>query len=459
MLNIRSLYFRMSIVHYLGMIILPLNAFLYTTNNISQTIQIIIAIALIFHELDENRNGKQLSKKLANFLKNMDDKDSSFDINTKMASEYSQIKNIVKIREEKQKNKEKEEEQFIQESKIILEKVKNGIYNQIIEYKISNKSLEEFKKVVNDLIITTQNHFTKINYTLNEYTNYNYKKDLFLDELDKSGDFNHLVISINGLKSAIIKMLFENKKNSLNLQISSKILDQNVYKLNESSKEASLSLDKTTEILEDITFSVSQTSEKTVEMSELANLVVSSAHEGQSLADKTTSSMDIINEKVKLINDSITIIDDIAFQTNILSLNAAVEAATAGEAGKGFAVVAQEVRNLANRSTDAAKEIKDLVEEASLKADDGKVIVNSMIKGYKNLNENIDKTIELIKEVEITSKEQNNGVGQINDIIDILKIQLKTNYDVSQELRVITDDTSIIADTILKEVNKKEFNE
>jgi|TARA_R110002033_G_scaffold63018_1_gene113867 methyl-accepting chemotaxis protein len=449
----------MSIVHYLGMIILPLNAFLYTTNNISQTIQIIIAIALIFHELDENRNGKQLSKKLANFLKNMDDKDSSFDINTKMASEYSQIKNIVKIREEKQKNKEKEEEQFIQESKIILEKVKNGIYNQIIEYKISNKSLEEFKKVVNDLIITTQNHFTKINYTLNEYTNYNYKKDLFLDELDKSGDFNHLVISINGLKSAIIKMLFENKKNSLNLQISSKILDQNVYKLNESSKEASLSLDKTTEILEDITFSVSQTSEKTVEMSELANLVVSSAHEGQSLADKTTSSMDIINEKVKLINDSITIIDDIAFQTNILSLNAAVEAATAGEAGKGFAVVAQEVRNLANRSTDAAKEIKDLVEEASLKADDGKVIVNSMIKGYKNLNENIDKTIELIKEVEITSKEQNNGVGQINDIIDILKIQLKTNYDVSQELRVITDDTSIIADTILKEVNKKEFNE
>jgi methyl-accepting chemotaxis protein len=441
------------------MIILPLNAFLYTTNNISQTIQIIIAIALIFHELDENRNGKQLSKKLANFLKNMDDKDSSFDINTKMASEYSQIKNIVKIREEKQKNKEKEEEQFIQESKIILEKVKNGIYNQIIEYKISNKSLEEFKKVVNDLIITTQNHFTKINYTLNEYTNYNYKKDLFLDELDKSGDFNHLVISINGLKSAIVKMLFENKKNSLNLQSSSTILDQNVYKLNESSKEASLSLDKTTEILEDITFSVSQTSEKTVEMSELANLVVSSAHEGQSLADKTTSSMDIINEKVKLINDSITIIDDIAFQTNILSLNAAVEAATAGEAGKGFAVVAQEVRNLANRSTDAAKEIKDLVEEASLKADDGKIIVNSMIKGYKNLNENIDKTIELIKEVEITSKEQNNGVGQINDIIDILKIQLKTNYDVSQELRAITDDTSIIADTILKEVNKKEFNE
>ena len=78
--------------------------------------------------------------------------------------------------------------------------------------------------------------------------------------------------------------------------------------------------------------------------------------------------MDEINEKVQTINESIAIIDQIAFQTNILSLNAAVEAATAGEAGKGFAVVAQEVRNLASRSAEAAKEITELVVSASIKA-------------------------------------------------------------------------------------------
>ncbi|MGC6580657.1 methyl-accepting chemotaxis protein, partial [Escherichia coli] len=79
------------------------------------------------------------------------------------------------------------------------------------------------------------------------------------------------------------------------------------------------------------------------------------------------------------------VIDQIAFQTNILSLNAAVEAATAGEAGKGFAVVAGEVRNLANRSAQAAKEIKDIVEKASSKANNGKSIANNMIDGYSEL--------------------------------------------------------------------------
>ena len=74
MFNIKSLYFRMTIIHYLGMLLLPINAFFFTTNTTSQTIQIIIAIALIFHELDERKNGKQLSKELVNFLKNMDNK-------------------------------------------------------------------------------------------------------------------------------------------------------------------------------------------------------------------------------------------------------------------------------------------------------------------------------------------------------------------------------------------------
>ncbi len=107
-------------------------------------------------------------------------------------------------------------------------------------------------------------------------------------------------------------------------------------------------------------------------MSKLANTVVKSSNDGEKLANKTNIAMDEINTQVKAINESISIIDQIAFQTNILSLNAAVEAATAGEAGKGFAVVAQEVRNLANKSTEAAKKIKDLVELANQKANEGK---------------------------------------------------------------------------------------
>src|SRR5574344_729166 len=133
-------------------------------------------------------------------------------------------------------------------------------------------------------------------------------------------------------------------------------------------------------------------------MSKLASNVTNSVTKGETLANQTTESMNEIDKEVNSINEAITVIDQIAFQTNILSLNAAVEAATAGEAGKGFAVVAQEVRNLATRSSEAAKEIKELVENATKKADLGKKISEDMIIGYKTLNEDIIKTI--LKKVE-----------------------------------------------------------
>ncbi len=126
----------------------------------------------------------------------------------------------------------------------------------------------------------------------------------------------------------------------------------------------------------------------------------------EAMANQTTTAMDEINTQVNLVNEAIGVIDNIAFQTNILSLNAAVEAATAGEAGKGFAVVAQEVRNLATRSAEAAKEIKAIVERATVKANEGKEIATNMIEGYKNLNSNISSTMNLISDIENASKEQ-----------------------------------------------------
>ena len=457
MLNIKSLYFRMTVVHYIGIILLPINALLFTTNLISQSIQVIISLALIIHELDERKNGNNLSKELVKFLKNMDNKDVSLKINTSMSSEYSEIKDVIDKREIELIKKEQEDLSLIEEANEVMNNLKKGIYSNTIEKSTSNESLEKFKQSVNEMIVETKQHFSNTNNILNQYTNYDYRNELKLKGISKNGEFDLLVSAVNQLKEAITNMLLENKTNGVSLQGSSEILLSNVDKLNKSSNEAVQSLQNTSGVLDIITGNVAKTSEQTIEMSEIANTVISSANDGRNLASKTTTAMDEINEQVSDINESISIIDQIAFQTNILSLNAAVEAATAGEAGKGFAVVAQEVRNLANRSTEAAKEIKNIVESAKQKADEGKMIAYDMIEGYKGLSNNIDKTIVIINDVANISKEQQVGIVQINDSVEVLKQQVQANLEVSSQANDIALETSNIANTIVDNANEKEF--
>lgn len=457
MSNLKSLYFRMTIVHYIGMIILPINAFWFTQNTIAQTIQIIIAFALIFHEWDEYKNGKLLSRELINFLKNMDNKNVSLKINTSMASEYSAIKDIIDTREDKLQQKEQEEALFIQEAKTIMNKVQLGSYESTIQATSENEALEAFKNTVNTMIQQTKNNFASINHILNQYTNYNYTNSLMLDNIDDNGELNHLVSSINQLKEAITQMLTENKTNGLTLQNSSEFLLQSMDTLNISSVQAKESLEQTSEVLQKITQNVSYSSSQTQNMANLAAEVTQVVNVGQQLAQQTNSAMDEIDVQVVAINEAINIIDKIAFQTNILSLNAAVEAATAGQEGKGFAVVAQEVRHLAERSTQAAKEIKNLVLQATTKANDGKTIANEMILGYTNLNSIVDKTMELITSVAQSALQQQDSIVQINDSVTLLHQQINANSQVALQSNSIAVKTSNIANTIVENVYKKVF--
>ncbi len=168
-------------------------------------------------------------------------------------------------------------------------------------------------------------------------------------------------------------------------------------------------------------------------------------------------SLEEISVEVSSITEAITVIDQIAFQTNILSLNAAVEAATAGEAGKGFAVVAQEVRNLASRSAEAAHEIKNIVESATDKTVIGKKITDDMISGYEDLSNNITKTLEVVSRIQETSKEQEDGIHQINDAISELDTQTKNNQAVANDTKIIAQETQTISNKIVSDTNSKNF--
>jgi len=380
-------------------------------------------------------------------------------LNTSTNDEFGDMAKTVNENIQKTKSLLDQDQNLMEEAKIVINKVKRGWYSQHIESNTNNASLNAFKNDVNNMIKTTKKHFSTINETLNQYTHYDYTQKLVLEDIEKDGILEALTIDINKLRNSINEMLTDNKYNGLTLQTSAHSLMDNIDVLSTASNSTAASLEETSASLEEITETINNNTSNVVSMSRYANELITSANEGEELATQTTLSMDDINTHIYEINEAISVIDQIAFQTNILSLNAAVEAATAGESGKGFAVVAQEVRNLASRSSEAANEIKKLVENATNKANNGKDIADKMIAGYHNLNQNISKTLTLIKDIEASSKEQQSGIEQINHAVTTLDTQTQKNANVSLKTKEIANNTLHLATTVVEDTKKKRFKE
>ncbi|MCT7523237.1 methyl-accepting chemotaxis protein [Aliarcobacter cryaerophilus] len=351
-----------------------------------------------------------------------------------------------------------QDNRVINEAQIVMNRVSNGWYSQLIEANTINQPLNDFKNNVNSMIVTTKERFKKIDEILQSYINYDYRPVLEAEKDDEIGGvLERLVYGINELQNAIVKMLKNNLQNGMTLEKSSQILIKNVDILNLSSNSAAASLEQTAAALEEINATVINNTNNVVQMSKYSNEVNNSAKKGQEMAKNTATAMEDITNQVMNINEAILVIDQIAFQTNILSLNAAVEAATAGEAGKGFAVVAQEVRNLASRSAEAAREIKNIVEMATLKTNEGKEISNLMISGYRELLDNIEKQAVMIREISNSSKEQESGISQINNAVNELDQQTQQNASIASKTQDIALQTDTLSKEIVKEVLEKRF--
>jgi len=349
-----------------------------------------------------------------------------------------------------------DDKEIIESAIKVLADFENGDLSQRVNVTTTNDSLQKLTTLLNKMGDNLESNINHVLDVLEDYSNYNYTTQVNTQNSKKH--LLKLANGVNSLSQSITEMLIDSKQTGLTLDNSSDILIENVKILNNNSNEAAAALEETAAALEEVTSTIANTNKSVVKMAEYSSLVSTSVNEGQKLAQDTTQSMDEINNEVNAISDAISVIDKIAFQTNILSLNAAVEAATAGEAGKGFAVVAQEVRNLASRSAEAANEIKALVENATRKANQGKNISDEMINGYGSLNENIFKTTELISNVETASQDQELGIVQINDSINALDRQTQINASIANHTHDIAKQTDTIAKLVVKSANEKEFN-
>ena len=340
---------------------------------------------------------------------------------------------------------------------IALNKLSQGIYTSKIHADSDNFMISTLKRIVNEMLVTTNQNMQELVDIMDKYTHEDYRDQMNINPILK-GKMLITMQRINKLGQELNDSAKLNLKNGTQLEKNSISMNESVENLSVRANEQAASLEETAASIEEITSITKNNNHNAKKMAELSKTVQTSVTLGEKLARQTALSMDEINEKVQAINEAIGVIDQIAFQTNILSLNAAVEAATAGEAGRGFAVVAGEVRNLATRSTQAAKEIKILVEDANFKTSEGKKISNEMSNGYSNLNELILQTINIIQDVSVASNEQLTGIEQINNAISLLDKVTQENANEASNVARFADETLIMAQVLVQDAKNKKVN-
>jgi aerotaxis receptor len=253
---------------------------------------------------------------------------------------------------------------------------------------------------------------------------------IYTGRTDEIGQIEYALIFMNAkLRTAIGRV----KESSSVLDHSaSEIATGNLY-LSERTENQASSLEETASSMEEITSTVQQNADNARQANQLVHDSQRYAEKSGAVVASAMHAMAEIHDSSKEIAEIINVIDSIAFQTNLLALNAAVEAARAGEQGRGFAVVANEVRNLAGRSADSAKQIKILINDSVAKVEKGASLVNESGEALRMITESVKKVSDIVAEISESCQEQANGIEQINQAVSQIDETTQQNAALVEE--------------------------
>ncbi|MGE0859807.1 MAG: methyl-accepting chemotaxis protein [Gammaproteobacteria bacterium] len=266
------------------------------------------------------------------------------------------------------------------------------------------------------------------------------------------GEFARLQQAVNGTIAQLREVVDRIRSGALNINSAASEVAKGNTELSTRTEEQASSLEETAASMEQMTSTVQQNAENSRLANQLAASASAQATQGGEVVESAVSAMAAINQSSRKIADIIGVIDEIAFQTNLLALNAAVEAARAGEQGRGFAVVASEVRNLAQRSASAAKEIKALINDSVHKVAEGSRLVDESGRTLTEIVGAVRKVSDIIAEIAVASEEQASGIQQVNTAVTQMDQMTQQNAALVEEAaaasEAMDEETRVLLDTV-----------